>query len=156
MGDRRSDKNNRTIATNRRARRDYAIEQIVEAGLVLQGSEVKSLRAGRVNFADGHVESLHGELYLVSVHIHEYVFAHRNNHAPMRPRKLLLHRPEIKRMAARIDEKGYTAVPLRIYLKEGRIKVEIGVGKGKRKADRRLDLKERDAERDMARALKER
>jgi SsrA-binding protein len=155
MGSRSSTKNNRMIAQNKKARHHYAIEQTWEAGIVLVGSEVKSLREGRVTFTDGHVDVYDGELFLVNVHIHEYPFANRNNHEPRRRRKLLLHKNEANRIASKVDEKGFTAVPLKIYLKEGRIKVEIGLGKGKQHHDKRQELKTKDAKREMDRAVKD-
>jgi SsrA-binding protein len=155
MGSRSSDKNNQLIAQNKKARHDYAIEQTWEAGVVLFGSEVKSLREGRVTFTDGHVDVRDGELFLVNVHIHEYRFANRNNHEVRRPRKLLLHRNEMNRIASRVEEKGFTAVPLKLYFKDGRIKVEIGIGKGKQHHDKRQELKNRVAKREVARAVKD-
>ena len=156
MAKRTSDKNNCVIATNRKARHTYAIEDTIEAGLVLVGSEVKSLREGRVAFADGYVDVQGGEVWLANVNIHEYPFANRNNHEPTRSRKLLLRKSEARRMVKRIQEKGYTAVPLKLYFKAGRIKVELGFGRGKRQVDKRQDARARDAARDVARALKER
>lgn len=155
MGSRASDKNNQLIAQNKKARHDYAIDQTYEAGLVLFGSEVKSLREGRVTFTDGHVDVRGEELFLVNVHIHEYPFANRNNHEVRRPRKLLLHRNEIARIASRVSEKGFTAIPLKLYFKNGRIKVEIGLGKGKQLHDKRQDLKSRAAKREVDRAIKD-
>ena len=154
MGNRQNDKNNQVIATNRKARHKYAIEETMEAGLVLVGSEVKSLREGRITFGDGYVEVRKGELWLANIHIHEYVFANRNNHQPTRGRKLLLKRNEIRKVTRKIEEKGYSGVPLQIYFKAGRVKVEIGLGRGKRMTDKREDVKARDAKRDMERALK--
>ena len=154
MSNRQSDKNNRVIATNRKARHRYAIEETFEAGLVLVGSEVKSLREGHVTFGDGYVEVRKGELWLANIHISEYVFANRLNHEPSRGRKLLLKRNEIKRVKKRLEEKGYTGVPLQLYFKGGRVKVELGLGRGKRMADKRQDVKARDAQRDIDRAMK--
>lgn len=154
MGSRSSDTNNRVVATNRRARHDYAIEETVEAGLVLVGSEVKSVRAGQVSMGDAYVDDVDGELYLVGVHIQEYQFAHRANHDPLRRRKLLLNEREIRRIRERINERGYTAVPLKFLLRKGWVKVEIGLGKGKKNYDRRQDIKARDAKRDMDRAMR--
>jgi SsrA-binding protein len=154
MGNRQSDKNNRVIATNRKARHRYAIEETLEAGLVLVGSEVKSLREGHVTFGDGYVEVRKGELWLANLHIHEYVFANRLNHEPTRGRKLLLKRNEIKRVVKRLEEKGYSGVPLQLYFKGGRVKVEIGLGRGKRMADKRENVKAREAQRDIDRAMK--
>ena len=154
MGNRKSDQNNRVIATNRKARHRYAIEETFEAGLVLVGSEVKSMREGHVTFGDGYVDVRDGELWLANIHIHEYAFANRQNHEPTRGRKLLLRRSEIRRITRRLEEKGYSGVPMQFYFKSGRVKVEIGLGKGKRMVDKRQDVKERDAKRDIERAMK--
>ncbi len=154
MGKRQSDKNNCVIATNRKGRHRYAIEETFDAGIVLVGSEVKSLREGHVTFGDGYVDIRKGELWLANIHIHEYVFANRNNHEPARGRKLLLKRNEIKRIIKRLEEKGYTGVPLKLYFKGGLVKVEIGLGRGKRLTDKRQDVKARDAQRDIDRAMK--
>ncbi|MCB9729216.1 MAG: SsrA-binding protein SmpB [Deltaproteobacteria bacterium] len=155
MGSRTSDKNNRTLATNRRARHEYQIDETFQAGLSLMGSEVKSLRASQVTFSDGHVEPRDGSLWLVNVHIPEYAFANRHGHEPTRARRLLLEHREIERIAERVDEKGFTCIPLRFYLDRGLIKLELGLARGKKHADRRQDLKERDAKREMDRALKQ-
>ncbi|MGM0575608.1 MAG: SsrA-binding protein SmpB [Myxococcota bacterium] len=154
MGSRQSDKNNRTILTNRKARHDYAIEETFEAGLALRGSEVKSIRDGRVSVTDGYVDVRDGELWLVNVHVQEYPWAHQQNHEPTRPRKLLLKRREMDKIVSQVESKGYTAVPLKFYLTRGIIKVLIGLGKGKRKVDKRHDLKAREAKREMDRAMK--
>lgn len=160
MGKAGSDKNNATILTNRRATHDYAIEETFEAGMVLVGSEVKSLREGRITLGDAHVEARQArsngprELFIMGLHIHEYRFANRNNHEPRRPRKLLLNRREIDRIARRMAEKGFSCIPLRFYFKQGHIKVEIGLGKGKRQVDKRHDIKAKDAKREMARATR--
>jgi SsrA-binding protein len=154
MGSAQSDRNNRVIATNRRARHDFLIEETFEAGLVLQGSEVKSLRAGTVTLRDGHVGEIDHELYLIAVHIGEYPFANLRNHEPRRPRKLLLNRREITKIRKRIQEKGYSCIPLKMLFKRGKVKVTLGLAKGKRQIDRRQDLKQRDAKRDMERGLK--
>jgi len=156
MGRLDSDKNNRTVATNRRARHDYAIDQVLTAGLVLVGSEVKSLRDGNVSIGEGHIDVRDGEAFLLNVHIHEYPFANRHNHAPLRPRKLLLNRSEIRRLHTLVAERGCSAVPMRLFLERGRFKLEIGIGKGKRRVDKRHDLKSRQAAREVERALKER
>ena len=154
MGSRQSDKNNRVIAVNRKARRHFAIQETLVAGLVLKGSEVKSLRSGMITVGDGFVEEVGGELFLSSVHIKEYSFANRHNHAPMRRRKLLLSRREIGQVVSAIQEKGCTCVPLKFFITRGLIKVELGYGKGKKLYDRREDIKARDAKRDMERSLK--
>ena len=155
MGKRQSDTNNRTIAVNKRARRDYAFEDTYTAGLVLHGTEVKSLRAGLVSVGDAYVEVQDGELWLVNLHIGEYRFAHRHNHEPMRRRKLLLARREIEKIARKIDEKGFACIPIRFFLANGWVKAELGVGRGKKSHDRRQDIKQRDAKREMDRAMKQ-
>jgi len=146
----------RVIATNRKAGRDYFLEDRREAGLVLKGTEIKSIRAGRVNLSDGYVQPRDGELWLLNVHIAPYDPAGRYGHEARRPRKLLLHRREIDRLISRVVERGYTIVPVRLYLKGGLAKVEIALARGKRKYDKRQTIKERQAERDIDRALKER
>jgi len=144
------------VATNRKAGRDYHLEDRHEAGLVLMGTEIKSIRAGKVDLSDGYVQPRDGELWLVNVHISSYDPAGRYGHEPDRPRKLLLHRREIDRLVSSIRERGYTIVPVRLYLKGGRAKVEIALARGKRKYDKRQAIVERDAQRDIDRALKER
>jgi SsrA-binding protein len=146
----------KVIATNRKAGRDFTLEDRREAGLVLTGTEIKSIRAGRVNLSDGYIQPRDGELWLLNVHIAPYDPAGRYGHEARRPRKLLLHRREIDRLTARVHERGYTIVPVRLYLKEGRAKVEIALARGKRKYDKREAIAKRDAERDIDRALKER
>ncbi len=146
----------RVIATNRKAARDFHLEDRHEAGLVLMGTEIKSIRAGRVNLSDGYVQPRDGELWLLNVHIAPYDPSGRYGHEPRRPRKLLLHRREIDRLISRVQERGYTIVPLRLYLKEGRAKVEIVLARGKRKYDKRQAIAKRDAQREVDRALKER
>lgn len=146
----------KVVATNRKAGRDFTLEDRREAGLVLTGTEIKSIRAGRVNLSDGYVQPRDEELWLLNVHIGPYDPAGRYGHEARRPRKLLLHRREIDRLIARVHERGYTIVPVRLYLKEGRAKVEIALARGKRKYDKRQAIAKRDAERDIDRALKER
>jgi SsrA-binding protein len=145
----------KVIATNRKAGRDFHLEDRHEAGLVLMGTEIKSIRAGRVNLSDGYVQPRDGELWLLNVHVAPYDPAGRYGHEPLRPRKLLLHRREIDRLASRVRERGYTIVPTRLYLKGGRAKVEIALARGKRKYDKREAIAKRDAQRDIDRALKE-
>jgi SsrA-binding protein len=146
----------KVIARNRRAYHDYAIEDTIEAGLVLTGTEVKSLRAGRASLTDGFAQIVDGEMWLYNVHIPEYIAGTWTNHAPRRIRKLLLHRKEIDRLAARVAEQGLTLVPLELYFKDGNVKVELGLGRGKRTYDKRQDLAKRDAAREIDRALKRR
>jgi len=146
----------KVVATNRKAARDFYLEERREAGLVLTGTEIKSIRAGRVNLSDGYVQHRDGELWLINVHIAPYDPAGRYGHDPRRPRKLLLHRREINRLTARVNERGYTIVPVRLYLKNGLAKVEIALARGKRKYDKRQAIAKRDAQRDVERALRER
>jgi SsrA-binding protein len=144
------------IARNKRALRDYFIEERFEAGLVLLGSEVKSLRAGQASLADAYIEEEEGELYLVQCHIPPYVYANILNHEPLRRRKLLMHRREIERISRRINERGFTAVALALYFKEGRAKLELGLARGKRQADKRHDIRSREENREMQRELRRR
>jgi len=144
----------RTIATNRKARHDYFIDETYEAGIVLTGTEIKSVRAGKVNLRDSYVQVKSGELWLVDTHIAPYEQAGHSSHEPKRPRKLLMHRQEINRLQGRVQEKGYTMIPLRLYLKENkRAKVEIALARGKKLYDKRQALRKRDAEREMEREL---
>lgn len=144
----------KVIATNRRARHDYDILDEWEAGLVLTGSEVKSLRAGKADLKDsfGHVRD--GELYLVGAYIAPYSHAREGGHDPERTRKLLLHRRQIDRIAGSLSAKGQTLVPMRLYFKDGVAKVQIGLGKGKRTIDKRSDLRKKEHEREMQRATR--
>jgi len=146
----------KVIATNRKAGRDFHLDERREAGLVLTGTEIKSIRAGRVDLSDGYAQPREGELWLFNVYIAPYDPSGRYGHEPRRPRKLLLHRKEINRLISRVQERGYTIVPTRLYLKGGRAKVEIALARGKRKYDKRQIIAERDAQRDIDRALKER
>jgi len=141
------------ICVNRRARFDYAIDEVFEAGLVLHGTEVKSLRAGRASLKDAYAESRDGEMFLLHANIDPYEQANRFNHEPERPRKLLLHKREIYRLAGKTQERGLTLIPIRMYFNRGKAKVELGLGKGKRQYDKRQDMKRRDAQREIARAL---
>ena len=145
----------KVIASNRKARHDYTLEDQIEAGLVLVGSEIKSIRDGHVNLKEGYVSEQNGELWLLGVHISEYEQAGKWGHEPLRPRKLLLHKKEIARLISRIRERGYTIVPTLLYLKNGRAKVEIAVAKGKREYDKRQAMSERDNQREIDRVLKE-
>jgi SsrA-binding protein len=144
------------IARNRRARHDYHIEDTVEGGLVLTGTEVKSLRAGRASLTDGFAQIQDGEVWLHGVHIPEYTQGTWTNHEPRRPRKVLLHRKEIDRWAAKTAERGLTIVPLALYFKDGRVKVELALARGKRTYDKRHDLAQRDAAREVERAVRRR
>ncbi|HTP17386.1 MAG TPA: SsrA-binding protein SmpB [Streptosporangiaceae bacterium] len=144
------------VARNRRARHDYAIEDAVEAGLVLTGTEVKSLRAGRASLTDGFAQISDGEAWLHGVHIPQYTLGTWTNHEPRRTRKLLLHRREIDRLARATAERGLTLVPLSLYFKDGKAKVELALARGKRTYDKRRDLARRDAAREVDRALRRR
>jgi SsrA-binding protein len=146
----------KVIARNRRAYHDYNIEDTYEAGLVLTGTEVKSLRAGRASLAEGFAQISDDEVWLHNVNIPEYGQGTWTNHAPRRIRKLLLHRKEIDRLASKTAEQGLTLVPLSLYFRDGNVKVELGLGRGKRTYDKRQDLAKRDAAREMDRALKRR
>ena len=142
------------ITINRRARHEYDIKETLEAGLVLTGSEIKSVRAGKVNLTEAYVQVKEGEAWLLDMHISAYMHGGYANHDPKRPRKLLLHRDEILRLSAQVAQKGYTIVPLRLYLKRGKAKVEIALVKGRKLYDKRQAIAERDAEREVGRALK--
>jgi SsrA-binding protein len=146
----------KVIARNRRARHDYQIEDTFEAGLVLTGTEVKSLRAGRASLNEAFAQVSGGELWLHGLHIPEYERGTWTNHEPRRTRKLLLHRKEIDRLASQTAERGFTIVPLSLYFSSGRAKVELGLGRGKRTYDKRHDLAQRDAAREVDRALRRR
>jgi SsrA-binding protein len=146
----------KTIAENRRARFDYELLDRYEAGVVLTGTEVKSLRNGRATLAQSYADVRDGEVWLNGMEIATYDQGNRANHEPMRSRKLLLHRREIERLNATVREKGLTLIPTRLYFKEGRVKVEVAVGRGKDRGDKRQTLVDRDAKRQMERALKSR
>ena len=146
----------KVVAQNRRARHDYHIEDTFEAGLVLTGTEVKSLRAGHASLVDGYALVRDDEVWLMGVHIPEYTEGTWTNHEPRRARKLLLHRREIGKLIEKTQEQGLTIVPLALYFKEGRAKVEIAVARGKRSYDKRQDLAKRDAAREMERATRRR
>ena len=142
------------IAQNRQARRDYFIVDEFEAGLVLKGTEVKSLRQGRANLKDSYARIKNGEVFVYQMHIAPYPFAYYDNHDPLRPRKLLLHRHEIKRLYGKVNEKGHSLIPLRLYFKSGKVKITLALVKGKRKYDKRDAIKRRDEQRDLDREMK--
>ena len=144
----------RPVATNRRARHEYEILETVEAGLVLRGTEVKSLRAGLVNFKDSYASVRNGEGWLLGCHISPYSHGTDANHEPERDRKLLLHRRELGRLGGKIAERGLTLIPLRLYFKHGRAKVELGLGRGKKLHDKRATVRERDQRREMDQAAR--
>jgi SsrA-binding protein len=143
-----------TIAVNRRARYEYAIEETVEAGIVLTGTEIKSIRAGHVNLAEAYARIEHGEAWLIGAHIAPYDQGYRNNHEPRRTRKLLLHRTQIAELMGLTGQKGLTLVPMRLYLRGGKAKLELGVAKGKKAHDKRRSIAERDMRRELERDSK--
>lgn len=147
------DEATKIVATNRRARHDFVLGDRLEAGIVLQGSEIKSIRAHRVSLREAYVRTDGREAWLLDAHIAPYDPASRENHDPVRPRKLLLHRREIAKLHEQVRQRGYTLVPLQMYLKQGRAKIEIALGRGKKAYDKRRTMIEREAARDMARAL---
>jgi SsrA-binding protein len=142
------------IIDNRRARHEYHLSDRVEAGVVLMGTEVKSLRGGEATFKQAYAEMRNGEAWLVGLHVPEYVEGNSANHDPDRPRKLLLHRREIERLSSSVAEKGFTLVPTRLYFKDGRVKVELALAKGKELRDKRRTMADRDAKRQIERELK--
>ncbi len=142
------------ICNNKKAYHDYFIEEKLEAGMVLQGTEVKSLRAGKANLSDAFMQIRNGEAFLHNLNISAYDFGNRQNHEPDRNRKLLLHKREIIKLFSRIREQGYSAIPLRLYFKDGLVKVEIGLGKGKKMYDKREDLKKKDTQREISQVMK--
>lgn len=150
-GSRRSE---RVVGTNRRARHDYQILETIEAGIVLTGTEVKSLRAARLNLGDAYAYYKHGAFYLARLHINPYDQGNRENHEPMRERKLLLHAREIAKLKAKVEQKGLTIVPIRVYFSGPYAKVELALARGKRTVDRRQDIAKRDAEREVRRSMR--
>jgi SsrA-binding protein len=148
------EKSIKVVASNRRAHHDYDVLERMEAGLALQGSEIKSIRAGQVNLRDGYVRVEAGQAWLHNTHIAVYDPASRMNHDPLRNRRLLLHRREIAELAVAQQQKGLTVIPLRLYLRNGRAKVEIALARGRKSYDKRQAIARRDAEREMARAVR--
>lgn len=144
---------NKVIASNRRARHEYFILETFEAGIALQGSEIKSIRAGQISLAEAYIHIDGREAWLEDAHIAPYEQASRNNHEPRRPRKLLLHSSEIHRLWNNVRQKGVTIIPLNVYLKDGRAKVEIAIAKGKKLYDKRAEIAKRDSEREIERHL---
>jgi SsrA-binding protein len=150
----KKDSGHKIIAVNKDARFRYFIEETMEAGLVLTGTEVKSLRAGKAQMADAYINVYKGEAYLENMHISEYTHGNRENHEPLRKRKILLNRREIDRLAGEINEKGKTIIPTQMYFVKGKAKLEIGIAKGKKLHDKRESLKEKEAKREMDRSRK--
>ena len=143
-----------TIVNNRRARRNYDVLDTVEAGLVLTGTEIKAIREGRVNLSDAYGKPEGGELWLVNMHIAQYSAGSRNNHEPTRPRKLLLHKDEIVRLSRQVSERGLTLVPMRLYIRRHRAKVEIAVARGRKLFDKRRAMIDREREREAMQAVR--
>jgi SsrA-binding protein len=154
MANKKSAAGQQVVCVNRQARFNYFIDETFEAGLVLVGSEVKSLRDGKADLADSYAEVKNGELWLVNCHIAPYSGANQFNHEPMRPRKVLMHRREIDRLMGKVQEKGLTLVPLSLYFKGGRAKVDLGLGKGKKAFDKRETIKRRESDRELRRLTK--
>jgi len=150
-----ADKNWKLIAENRKARFDFFIEDQYEAGLALVGTEVKSVRLGRVNLKDSYAKVVNGEVFVYQMHIGAYPFAYYDNHEPLRIRKLLLHKTEIRKLSAKLNEQGFTLIPLRVYIKDGKIKITLGLARGKRKYDKRDTIRKRDQDRELRRVRKE-
>jgi SsrA-binding protein len=146
--------NVKVIAVNRRAHHDYAVDERYECGIELLGTEVKSFRDGKISFPDAWAEVIEREIWLRSVTVAENPFSSIFNHDPGRKKRLLLHRDEIKRISRKVEEKGYTLIPLSFYFKKGRVKVELGLCKGKKSFDKRADIRERDVKRDIAREFR--
>jgi SsrA-binding protein len=146
----------KTVAVNRRARFEYAVEETLEAGIVLTGTEIKSIRAGRANLAEAYARIEHGEAWLIGAHIAPYEQGNRNNHEPTRTRKLLLHRDQIAELAGRTQAKGFTIVPLKLYIRDGMAKLELGIARGRKAHDKRRVIAERDALRELQRETRER
>ena len=145
----------KVLAANRKARHEYIIEESIEAGIVLSGTEIKSIRTGRANLQDSFALIRGGEMWLIGAHISPYTHGNRENHEPRRERKLLLHRREIERLVGRVQEKGWTLVPLDIHLRDGRAKVQLGLARGKKQYDKRETIAKRDLDRELRRAVKE-
>ena len=146
----------KTLAKNRKARFEYEIQNTMEVGIVLKGTEVKSIRAGQINITESFCRvDDHLQVYLFNAHVSQYDFGNIHNHDPLRPRRLLLHRSEIRRLYGQVKEQGLTLIPIKIYLKGGIIKMELALGRGKKMYDKRQTMKKRDAERDVERALSE-
>lgn len=145
----------KTVAENRKARYNYFIEDTYEAGMVLVGTEVKSLRMGRTNLKDSYARIKKGEVFVHQMHIGAYPFAYHGNHDPLRVRKLLLHKKEIKKLYGKVNEKGYSLIPIKLYFQNGKAKLSIALARGKRKYDKRETIRKREQERDLDRSKKE-
>ena len=156
MNGKKTEDATKSVAVNRKARHDYHLTDHFEAGLVLRGTEVKSARAGRVNLKDSYAAERGGELYLMQCHISPYTHAFYENHDPLRPRKLLVHRQELRRLIGKISQRGLTIIPTRMYFRRGRLKVELALAKGKKLHDRRAAVRDRELKREVQAEIKER
>ncbi|MGN6719523.1 MAG: SsrA-binding protein SmpB [Candidatus Binatia bacterium] len=156
MANKQPSSDEKLVCVNRQARHNYFIDEIYEAGLVLVGSEVKSLRDGKANLVDSYAQIRHGEAFLINAHISPYAGANQFNHEPTRTRKLLLHGREIERLTGKTKERGLTLIPLKLYFKGGRAKIELGLARGKKLYDKRETLRRKVAEREVERSLKSR
>jgi SsrA-binding protein len=156
MANKQPGSDEKLVCLNRQARHNYFIDEIYEAGLVLVGSEVKSLRDGKANLVDSYAQIRHGEAFLINAHISPYAGANQFNHEPTRTRKLLLHGREIERLTGKTKERGLTLIPLKLYFKGGRAKIELGLARGKKLYDKRETLRRKVAEREVERSLKSR
>ena len=146
--------NRKIVAQNKKAYFNYSIVEKYECGIVLEGTEVKSVKSGNISFLDSFAEIIHGEVWVKNFSIARYAFSSNFTHNPERPKKLLLHKEEIKRLTRKVEEKGFTLIPLDFYLKDGRVKLTLGLCKGKKQFDKRADIKERDVKRDLAREFR--
>ncbi|MDL2274902.1 SsrA-binding protein SmpB [Desulfosarcina sp. OttesenSCG-928-G10] len=147
-------KHSKIVAENRKARHDYEIEDTLEAGLVLVGTEVKALRMGKANLKDSYARIKNGEVFVYQMHISPYPFAYYDNHEPLRPRKLLLHAREIRKLYGKVNEKGYSLIPLKLYFKDGKAKLALALARGKRAHDKRETIRQRDQKRELDRERK--
>ncbi len=154
MGQKKKKTPSNVLGTNRKARFNYFVEDTIECGIVLQGTEVKSLKESHFSFTDSFVEIINNEIFLLKLHINPYNFGNINNHNPDRTRKLLAHKKEISKLDKKVNEKGFTLIPLKFYLKDGRVKVEVGLCKGKKLYDKRDTIKKKDQNRDAERNFK--
>lgn len=146
----------KVLGLNRRARHDYHVEEVLECGIELKGTEVKSFRSGSISFPDAYAAVEKGELWLLGLHVSEYAFSSIFNHDPDRRKKLLVHKQELRRLSRKVVEKGFTLIPLKFYLKDGLVKVELGLCKGKKQFDKRQDTKDRETKREIDREMRSR
>lgn len=149
-----SENNIKVLSVNKKARYNYSVDETIECGIVLEGTEVKSVRQNRFSYSDAYCRIKNNALWLIGFHISVYEFGNIHNHEPERERKLLVHKDELKKLSRKVDEKGFTLVPLKVYLKKGLVKIEVGICKGKKTYDKREAIKDRDLKKDAAREMK--